>query len=268
MGFLQLWECAAFYQFVRWRPAETGDSRIAIVEINEADLQKYGYPIPDAAMAELLQKLNAAKRRAIGLDIYRDLPNPPGTAESIEAFKTIPNIVGIELMPDETRLGVRPPPVLDKLDRVGFNNVVINADGKVRRALLYSWPGDGKTHQSFALKLSLLYLESEGITPKPATANPKYLQLGKGVFRQFEPNDGACVRSDSRGYQILASQRGPTGSFRNVSMSDVLCDKVPADFFRDRIALIGSTASLKDFYQNAYRQLDRSSICHGIFRNF
>ncbi|MEG5053308.1 MULTISPECIES: CHASE2 domain-containing protein [unclassified Microcoleus] len=252
-GFLQVWEWAAFDHFVRWRPAEPIDSRIVIVEIKEADLQKYGYPISDAALAQLLQKLHAGKPRAIGLDIYRDLPTQPGNAELLKTFKTIPNLIGIELMPDETRLGVRPPPVLDKLDRIGFNNVVIDADSKVRRTLLYAWPGDGKTHQSFALRLALLYLKSEGISPQRARVNPKYLQLGKGVFRPFQPNDGAYVRSDSRGYQILTNLRGPRGSFRTASMGDVLSGKVPADFVRSRIVLIGSNApSLKDFYHNSY----------------
>ncbi|MEG3927286.1 MULTISPECIES: CHASE2 domain-containing protein [unclassified Microcoleus] len=252
-GFLQVWEWAAFDHFVRWRPAEPIDSRIVIVEIKEADLQKYGYPISDAALAQLLQKLHAGKPRAIGLDIYRDLPTQPGNAELLKTFKTIPNLIGIELMADETRLGVRPPPVLDKLDRIGFNNVVIDADSKVRRTLLYAWPGDGKTHQSFALRLALLYLKSEGISPQRARVNPKYLQLGKGVFRPFQPNDGAYVRSDSRGYQILTNLRGPRGSFRTASMGDVLSGKVPADFVRSRVVLIGSNApSLKDFYQNSY----------------
>jgi diguanylate cyclase (GGDEF)-like protein/PAS domain S-box-containing protein len=252
-GFLQVWEWTAFDRFVRWRPPEPMDSRITIVEINEADLQKYGYPMSDAVLAQLLQKLHAGKPRAIGLDIYRDLPTQPGNDELLKTFKTIPNLIGIELMPDETRLGVRPPPVLDKLDRIGFNNVVIDADSKVRRTLLYAWPGDGKTHQSFALRLALLYLKSEGISPQPARINPKYLQLGKGVFRPFQPNDGAYVRSDSRGYQILANLRGPRGSFRTASMSDVLSGTVPADFVRSRVVLIGSNApSLRDFYQNAY----------------
>ncbi|MEG4943564.1 CHASE2 domain-containing protein [Microcoleus sp. F4-D5] len=252
-GFFQVWEWAAFDHFVRWRPAEAIDSRIAIVEINEADLQKYGYPISDAVLAQLLQKLHAGKPRAIGLDVYRDLPTQPGNAELLKTFKTIPNLIGIELMPDETRFGVRPPPVLDKLDRIGFNNVVIDADGKVRRTLLYAWPEDGKTHQSFALRLALLYLKSENISPQASKGYPQYLQLGKGVFRPFQPNDGAYVRSDSRGYQILTNLRGPRGSFRTASMSDVLSGKVPADFVRSRAVLIGSNApSLKDFYQNSY----------------
>ncbi|MEG4037704.1 CHASE2 domain-containing protein [Microcoleus sp. S36b_A4] len=252
-GCFQVWEWAAFDHFVRWRPAEPIDSRIVIVEIKEADLQKYGYPISDAVLAQLLQKLQAGKPRAIGLDVYRDLPTQPGNAELLKTFKTIPNLIGIELMPDATRLGVRPPPVLDKLDRIGFNNVVIDADSKVRRTLLYAWPGDGKTHQSFALRLALLYLKSEGISPQSAKSNPKYLQLGKGVFRPFQPNDGAYVRADSRGYQILTNLRGPRGSFRTASMSDVLSGTVPADFVRSRVVLIGSNApSLKDFYQNSY----------------
>jgi diguanylate cyclase (GGDEF)-like protein/PAS domain S-box-containing protein len=252
-GFLQAWEWAAFDRFVRWRPPEPMDSRIVIVEINEADLQKYGYPMNDAVLAQLLQKLHAGKPRAIGLDVYRDLPTQPGNGELVKTFKTIPNLIGIELMPDETRFGVRPPPVLEKLDRIGFNNVVLDADSKVRRILLYAWPANGKTHQSFALRLALLYLETEGISPEPATVNPKYLQLGKGVFQRFKPNDGAYVRSDSRGYQILANLRHPRGSFHTVSMSDVLSGKVPVDFVRSRAVLIGSTApSLKDFHQNAY----------------
>ncbi|MEG4206996.1 CHASE2 domain-containing protein [Microcoleus sp. Pol7_A1] len=252
-GFFQVWEWAAFDYFVRWRPAEPIDSRIVIVEIKEADLQKYGYPISDAVLAQLLKKLHAGKPRTIGLDVYRDLPTQPGNAELLKTFQTIPNLIGIELMPDEARFGVRPPPVLDKLDRIGFNNVVIDADSKVRRTLLYSWPGDSETHESLALTLALRYLESEKIFPQPATVNPQYLQLGKGVFQPFQPNDGAYVRADSRGYQILANLRGARGRFRTVSMSDVLSGKVPADFVRSRAVLIGSTApSLRDFYQNSY----------------
>jgi CHASE2 domain-containing sensor protein len=51
----------------------------------------------------------------------------------------------------------------------------------------------------------------------------------------------------------LTNLRGARGSFRTASMSDVLSGKVPADFVRSRVVLIGSTApSLRDFYQNAY----------------
>lgn len=252
LGLLQPWEWALLDQFCRWRPPEPPDLRVVIVGIDEADLHKYGYPIPDAVMAELLQKLSAQQPMAIGLDIYRDLPVNPGHEALVKAFETIPNLIGIETVGTSSNLGVRPPVALSQRDRVGFNNVIIDADGKVRRMLLYV-QDRGKNHQSFALKLSLLYLQTLGITPQPAQSNPLYLQLGKGVFERFGPNDGPYVQADAGGYQVLASLRGPAGKFRSVSMADVMKGKVSADFGRDRIVLIGVTASsVKDFYSTSY----------------
>ncbi|MGE5657580.1 MAG: CHASE2 domain-containing protein [Actinomycetota bacterium] len=252
LGLLQPSEWAALDQFFRWRPPEPIDDRVVLVGIGEADLQKYGYPIPDAVMAELLEKLHRQKPRAIGLDIYRDLPVEPGSQELTKAFKTIPNLIGIEKIVTTNSSAIRPSTLLSQHDQVGFNNVVIDADGKVRRMLLYLQDG-GKNHESFALKLSLLYLKAFGIQPEPAHRDPKYLQLGQGVFERFLPDDGPYVRTDAGGYQILVNLRGPGGKFRSVSATDVLSGKVSPDFGRSRIVLIGATASsVKDFYYTSY----------------
>ena len=256
IGLLQSSELAAFDQLFHLRPPEAADPRIVIVEIREKDLKQVRqWPFPDRVMAQLLQKIDSYQPRAIGLDIYRDLSVQPGHKEFIQACQTIPNLIGIEKLPDKTSfgasLGVAPPSVLNQRQQVGFNNIVVDSDGKVRRSLLY-WHLEGKVRQSFALKLALIYLHAEGMTPKPATVNSNYLQLGRRVFPSFQPNDGGYVRADSKGYQVFVNFRRP-GSFRTVSMADVLADQVNPSWLRDRIVLIGSTApSLQDFFFTPY----------------
>ncbi|WP_414519166.1 CHASE2 domain-containing protein [Nostoc sp. PCC 9305] len=257
IGLLQSLELAALDQFFRLRPNEPPEDRITIVVIDEAYLNEVrSWPIPDAKIAQLLQKLNVHKPRAIGLDIYRNLPVEPGNQELRNAYQSMPNLIGIELLANDNNknFSVSPPLGLDR-DQVGFNNVLYDLDGKVRRSLLY-WHVKSEVHESFALKLALLYLKSKGITPTKAKSNPEYLQLGKAAFTRFEANDGAYVGADDRGYQILSnfpkpkcqSSSGEFCSFRQVSMRDVLADKVKANLIKDRIILIGSTApSLQDF---------------------
>ncbi|MDZ7952813.1 CHASE2 domain-containing protein [Nostoc sp. DedQUE09] len=257
IGLLQSLELAALDQFFRLRPNEPPEDRITIVVIDEAYLNEVrSWPIPDAKIAQLLQKLNVHKPRAIGLDIYRNLPVEPGNQELRNAYKSTTNLIGIELLANDKNknFSVSPPLGLDR-DQVGFNNVLYDLDGKVRRSLLY-WHVKSEVHESFALKLALLYLKSKGIAPTKAKSNPEYLQLGKAAFTRFEANDGAYVGADDRGYQILSNFPKPKCqsfsrefcSFRQVSMRDVLADKVKANLIKDRIILIGSTApSLPDF---------------------
>ncbi len=254
LGLLQPWELAIYDQFIRWRPPEPRDNRIVIVGIDEEDLQRFGFPIPDGKMAELLQKIAADKPLAIGVDLFRDLPVPPGEKELQKAWETIPNLIGIEqLSSDDKGRGVNPPAVLNQKAQVGFNNIITDIDGKVRRGLLYQSGKQGSIPRSFALKLALIYLENQGIKPKPASGNSKDLQLGKAVFKRLRGNEGAYVNVDAGGYQFLANLRGPKGTFSMVSMNDIFLGKVPRDFAKGRIVLIGSTAtSVKDLHSTSY----------------
>ena len=256
IGLLQSLELAALDQFFQLRPTEHTQELITIVAIDEASLRQVGrWPIPDGVIAELLQKLKVHQPRAIGLDIYRDLPVEPGHQDLVEAYQSMPNFVGIELLSNHKNASVPPPPILSQLDQVGFNNVLLDPDGKIRRSLLY-WHINNQPHYSFALKLALVYLKSEGITLQKAKDNPEYLQLGKAVFPRLQSNYGPYVRVDNRGYQILSNfpKVGCRNSsvdscgFRKVSMREVLADGVPESWIKDRIVLIGSTAtSLQDF---------------------
>lgn len=254
LGFLQTWEWAALDQYFRWRPQEPVDERILIVEISEADLKNVGqWPIPDNVLAELLKKIKAQNPRVIGLDLYRDLPVLPGHDELVNVFETTPNLIGIEkINQQDPSASVAHPPVLDQREQVGFNNVVIDADGKLRRSLLYMLDND-QVSFSFSMRLALMYLAEQDIISQPSQTNPLMIHLGKGTFQPFSANDGGYVSADDGGYQILLNYKGPARTFPRVSLTEVLEDRIPPDLMRDRLVLIGATAtSLNDFFYTPY----------------
>ncbi|EDX77796.1 hypothetical protein MC7420_3120 [Coleofasciculus chthonoplastes PCC 7420] len=253
-GFLQTWEWAALDQYFRWRPQEPVDERILIVGISEADLKKVGqWPIPDNVLAELLKKIKAQNPRVIGLDLYRDLPVLPGHDELVNVFEATPNLIGIEkINQQDPSASVAPPPVLDQREQVGFNNVVIDADGKLRRSLLYMLDNN-QVSFSFSMRLALMYLAEQDIISQPSQANPLIFHLGKGTFQPFSANDGGYVSADDGGYQILLNYKGSARTFPRVSLTEVLEDRIPPDLMRDRLVLIGATAtSLNDFFYTPY----------------
>ncbi|MFP4102990.1 CHASE2 domain-containing protein [Coleofasciculus sp.] len=141
---MQTFEWTFYDQFFRLRPREAVDPRIVVVTIDESDITQIGtWPIPDAVLAQLLRKINAQKPRAIGLDLYRDLPVEPGHQELVEVFQTTPNLIGVEKFIGET---VAPPPTLKQLAQVAMTDVVLDADGKIRRGLLSVQLEDDSIH--------------------------------------------------------------------------------------------------------------------------
>ncbi|MBP0001572.1 MAG: adenylate/guanylate cyclase domain-containing protein [Cyanobacteria bacterium SID2] len=254
LGLLQSLEWAAYDSFFTLRPPESRDDRIVIVGMTEADIERLGSPISDADLATLIEKIRDREPRAIGLDFYRNIPVQPGYDRLVEVFQSTPNLIGIEKkVPDRVGGSIGPPPVLAENDRVGVNDVTIDADGTLRRGLLFLNDDSGGSYPSLALVLAWLYLDAEPNFDPSAQTHPEYLQFGNAVFKPFESNDGGYVRADAGGYQILVNFRGSSGSFETVSVSDVLDGTVAPEMFRDRIVLIGPVApSLNDFFYTPY----------------
>ncbi|MEB3291745.1 MAG: adenylate/guanylate cyclase domain-containing protein [Synechococcales bacterium] len=256
LGWIQPLEWMAYDHYMRQRPREPRDARIIIIGVTEQDLQQLDrYPVSDATLARLLQKVKQQQPRAIGLDFFRDFPVAPGTPQLNQVFQTTPNLIGIEkLSGSQDRATIRPSAILKQHQQTAINNIVTDADGKLRRNLLFWTTPDGSnTMEYMGLRLALMYLEPMGITPMAATENENYLQLGQAVMPIFESNDGSYVNADAGGYQTFLNYRGPSGSFTTVAMLDVLNDRVDASLMRDRIVLIGPTAeSVKDFFYTPF----------------
>ena len=244
--------------YFQLRSAEAMDDRVVIVEVTKADLQlNEPWPPSDARLAQLLERLNAWKPRAIGINLHRDLPVPPGSIAFNNILTDTPTIISAEQLADGMfGMGSHPlipPPSAAPENRVGFNNNILDGDQKVRRAFLY-WKNEGGTvKESFALKLSKLYLAQNQIYAQPSSDRPSDLQLGRGIFRQIQPDTGAYVRADAGAYQILVNFRGGKNPFQTFSMQAVLSGDVAPESIRDRIVLIGATAETQnDFAATPY----------------
>jgi adenylate cyclase len=252
-GSLQGVEWAVFDQFFRWRPLEPSDQRIVIVGIRESDLQTLGFPIPDRFLAQALENLHRQQPRAIGLDIVRDMPVEPGHTALRRVFETMPELVSVNTVGDSAREAIAPPPVLQKRGQVGFNNLLPDGDEKVRRAILFADDAAGNQVVSLGLKLAMIYLQPEGVMPSLPASDATAFQIGRTTLKRFRANDGSYIRTDDDGFQILLNFRGPADHFRSVSLQDVLQNRIPQNWARDRIVLIGTTASSgKDFFSTPY----------------
>ncbi|HEY9702422.1 MAG TPA: CHASE2 domain-containing protein [Allocoleopsis sp.] len=270
LGLLQTLELAAWDQLFNLKPKEQADKRITIITIEENELKELGWPIPDKKLAELLEKINQFNPRVIGLDIYKDIPIEKDKTKDYETFnqtiEKLPNFVAIELLkPDGVQIKA-PKGLEGKPENIGFNNVTLDNDGKIRRSLLY-WTIEEKTHTSFSLQLALKYLAKEKIQPEASALNPNYMQLNKAVFKKIQSNDGGYANADSGGYQILTNFR-PYHSFIKVPYRDVINGKVSTELIRDRIVIIGlNTESVKDSFLTPHNGgifLDKSGFTYGV----
>lgn len=267
VGLLQLGEWEVWDNYWRWRPLEPKDPHIVIVTIDEPDIKHVGqWPMTDGQLAQLIKNIKEQEPRAIGMDLYRDLAVEPGHQQLVEVFKSTPNLIGIQKVVGNVQgRAVEPPPLLGKLNQIGAADLVIDADGKIRRGLLSLKQENGETIYGLGLRLALMYLEGSGIELYAVDGSPGKVGLGQAVFVPFQKNDGGYVDADDGGYQIVLNFRGPLENFHSISLTDVLKNNIPADLMRDRIVLIGANAtSLNDLFYTPYNSRTRFDRTPGV----
>ncbi|MCW5316238.1 CHASE2 domain-containing protein [Nostoc sp. KVJ3] len=253
LGFFNLLEWKIRDEWVRQRSQEAIADEIVIVTIDEHDIQSVRkWPIPDWALAELLEKIRAQQPRAIGLDLYRDLPEGSGHQELVRVFRSTPNLIGVEKITGER---VNPPPELKKLDQVGLADLVLDGDRFVRRALLTAV--DAKEQNTLkaglATQVALKYLEADKISLESIDPKQQKFQLGKVIYLPLNNQEAGYSDADLGGYQILLNWHGTEAAFRTVAMRDVLAGRIPANMMRDRMVFIGTAAaSTNDFFNTPF----------------
>jgi CHASE2 domain-containing sensor protein/tRNA A-37 threonylcarbamoyl transferase component Bud32 len=270
LGMVEPIETRTYDQMVRLRPDPSLDSRILVVGVTEADLQKLqelqktlnlsGQPLSGTSLSGevleiLLAKLQQYQPRVIGLDIYRDLPVEPGHQKLLQHFQQNDNIITVCKHADSIN-SETPAPQGVIPEQVGFSDNVEDKDGIIRRYLFALTPDASarcQTPFSLGLQVALKYLIADGIQLQ-TTANQE-IKLGNTVFKKLESDSGGYNNLDVKGYQILLNYRRVDVA-QQVSVTDVLTNKVNPSLIKNRVILIGSTApSLKDLVNTPYTAL-------------
>lgn len=256
IGGLELLELAVFDQMVRLQPDAGSDPRILVVAITEADIKALKrWPLSDRTISQVIEKLQQYQPRAIGLDLYRDVPQPPGDRALFQQLQA-PNVIAVTKLDGSEEEGVPPPPGVPQ-DRVGFNDFVLDADGVVRRNLMFAFTETEKFY-SFSLRLSLTYLAAQNISLK---VSPTSLQIGKTVFVPLEATSGGYQQIDNRGYQVLLNYRSAARVARQVTVTQVLQEQLHPNWVKDKVVLIGTIApSAKDSFFTPYSLAEQENL--------
>jgi adenylate cyclase len=263
-GSLEFLELGAYDWFIRLEPKYTReDPRITVIEITEKDIHAIGrWPLSDETLARAMNILLTGKPRAIGLDIYRDILVPPGSRELKSIFAENPKVIGVNTFGDK---GVKSPAIIGNPEQVGFNDILVDPGGIVRRALIFLDDG-ANSYSSFALRLATLYLQGEGIALESDPRNPQHVRLKETTIKPFEANDGGYINADAKGYQFLMDYEDAAIPFRTYSLSALLSGGVPAEAIANRVILIGVSAqSVKDyFYTPLSRGFEEAQQVSGV----
>lgn len=263
-GALQTLELAAYDRYLGWHPsAGHREEHIAVILIDDEDIRRLGHwPLTDATLGDVLERLLAFEPAILGVDLYRDLLVPPGSERFQQLLSNDERLIFAMKFGGSNAVRVAPPHALADSDRVGFVDLLVDPGGAVRRGLLYLDDGE-VSETAMALQLALRYLAAHGVVANASAAHPDHLQLGHVVLRPLESNDGSYIDADAAGYQFLLDYHGGARPFDTYTLSEVLDGRVASGLLRDRVLLLGVSAdSVKDFFLTPFSR--SSDIAFGM----
>jgi CHASE2 domain-containing sensor protein len=252
-------------------PQESTDPRLLLIGADEQDISSngYGYPLPDAVLAQLLDKLEQYQPSAIGLDLIRDRPEPLGDSEGYQAWvdhlRKNDKLVTICTFDNNPRESIPSPPQSRK-EQLGFVDIYSDRDHNpqgdiVRRYLLSRTPNPEapsspcNTPYSLGWQLPYLYLNAQGIR---VTTENKNWKFGNLLVKRLEKRSGGYQNLDGRGNQLLINYRRTTTPQEiapQLTIRDILTesDRFDPALVKGRVIIIGVTAaSIKDPYSTPY----------------
>lgn len=248
LAWLQPTELAAYDRLVAAWAGRAPSGRILLASVTEADIGRYGWPLRDAALAILLRHLTDWGARAVGVDIYRDRPLPPGSQALADLLAEHPEILWVYKLPDGSSQGVPPPPILAGTSRAVLADVVTDAGGVVRRGLLAATDA-----RSSRVVRTLGTALAERYAAQSLRAMDDGVAFGGGRVVLVTERFGPYARVDAAGYQALLDFHGGRDRFQRLSLSDLMQGDAAAHLVRGRAVLIGTEApSVNDSFATPF----------------
>ena len=227
-------------------PAPSGQTKpIVIIGISESDIKTYGWPIDDSLLCAGIDRLSQDGVTAIGLDLYRD--KGIGAQQNClrETIRSNPKFVSIFNAAD----AIDPIPGAP-IAQQGYNDLVIDEDGVVRRDLVHV---GGQDERFVTLPMRLLEITTGQNQLR------KQFEAGIGKDSWLSSDSGGYYALDAAGYQQMLPFAKP-GSYRLWTLKQLLSGDIPAQSLRGTVALIGSTApSLRDLFQVPHTRFQKSA---------
>lgn len=225
---------------------------VVAVAFTDDSLRQLGpWPLPRRVHAQLIEGLREAGARVIVFDIL--LAEARGDADDdalVEAVRrsgrvVLPAVAQLTASTGGVPVAVRVDRpfggLLESAASVGAANVLPDVDGVVRSAPL-SFDDGGSVLPSLALAAAAAF------TGQPAEVTP-----GGGVRL------GQTILPVDRFGRLILEYDGVAGSVPTVDAVRVLAGQYPADFFRDRLVLVGPVAAgVGDRWLTPFSVIDRA----------
>lgn len=246
-GFLKVLELKWLDQQVRWRGPIVHRREVVVVSIGEDTFSELDrpWPFPRAVIAQVIEKIEAAKPRALGLDILFIEPSVFGPEDDaalgatlrkypnvvlaalFEERKVDPVYVGAEVHTRLTHQALKLPVGPLREVPLGFVNLLHDADGFVRRAQLW----------------------------RAFRGQERVETLARQVFN-VATREGVRVRPPAEA-EILVNYRGPARTFETVPFHQVVRGEIEPHVLAGKIVLVGATSPvLHDVFNTSFAPED------------
>ncbi|MEM7794232.1 MAG: CHASE2 domain-containing protein [Cyanobacteria bacterium P01_C01_bin.118] len=224
---------------------ETTDKNITIVEIGPPYVEgseDKGYNINANRLSEILEEIFANRPAVVGTDIVEYRITGDNKDELLSTINQHPNLITVEnnsFNPADPLPGI-------PTEQVGFNDLVVDRDGSVRRAVLGDHDTAGNYKSSFAIQIIQQYFqnkspEGESIQLENGIKDSETMRFGSVEIPKIGDTYGYTDK-EVYGIQTLINYRGQVNPFEVTTARDLLNSPSEQDeLIRDKVVILNLT---------------------------